>query len=193
MTAHGRLRWLAPDELETDARAVYDRIAGSRGPAMGDAGRLHGPFNAMLYNPPIGNALQELGAAIRYRGSLPPRAREIAILELAALRRSPFEWYAHARAGKAAGLSEDEIAAVRDGAPAATLEAGETHVRELVRTLVRERDLDDAAYAAAAGRLGAPQLIELIALVGYYDLLALSLRVFRTPLPAGVAPPFEEA
>ena len=70
---------------------------------------------------------------------------------------------------------------------------GETHVRELVRALVLERDLNDAAYAAASARLGTPQLIELIALVGYYDLLALSLRVFRTPLPAGVPPPFEEA
>ena len=192
MTAHGRLPWLAPDELSADARAVYDRIAGSRTPSTDAAGRLHGPFNAMLHNPPIGNALQELGAAIRYRGSLPARAREVAILELAAMRRSPFEWYAHARAGKAAGLHDDEIAALHDGAPAATLDAAETHVRELVRTLVRDRDLDDAAFAAAADRLGPAGLTELVTLVGYYDLLALSLRVFRTPLPEGVPPPFEE-
>jgi hypothetical protein len=65
-------------------------------------------------------------------------------------------------------------------------------VRDLVRTLVRERDLDDDAYAAAAETLGQREFMELIALVGYYDLLALSLRVCRTPLPAGTAPAFDE-
>ena len=199
MTAHGRLPWLEPHELGADARTLYDRITGGPRasgprafPLTDDAGRLHGPFNAMLFNPAIGSALQELGAAIRYRGSLPDRAREIAILELAVLRRSTFEWYAHARAGKAAGLSDEEIAALHDGAAVPTLDPLEAMVRELVRVLVRERDLDESAYAAAAQRLGLAPLTELIALVGYYDLLALSLRVFRTPLPAGAPPAFAE-
>lgn len=58
-------------------------------------------------------------------------------------------------------------------------------MHELTGTLVRERDLDDAAFARARAELGERMLMELIALVGYYDLLALSMRVWRTPLPAG--------
>jgi 4-carboxymuconolactone decarboxylase len=198
MKEHGRLPWFAPGELGASARALYDRIAGgarAQGPrafALTEPdGRLNGPFNAMLLNPEVGNALQELGAAIRYRSGLPDRAREIAILEVSVLRRSSFEWYAHARVGKHAGLTDAEIAAIHDGAAAATLDATETLVRELVRTLLRERDLDDATYAAAAGALGDVVLSDLIALVGYYDLLALSLRVWRTPLPAGTASAFD--
>ena len=199
MTAHGRLPWPAPHELDTKARALYDHITGgprANGPRAfpltDEDGRLQGPFNAMLLSPEVGTALQELGAAIRYRSSLPARAREIAILEISVLRRSSFEWFAHARAGKQAGLTDAEIAALHDGATATTLDAAETLVRDLVRTLVRERDLDDDAYAAAAETLGQREFMELIALVGYYDLLALSLRVCRTPLPAGTAPAFDE-
>jgi 4-carboxymuconolactone decarboxylase len=198
MKEHGRLPWFAPGELGANARALYDRIAGgarAQGPrafALTEPdGRLNGPFNAMLLNPEVGNALQELGAAIRYRSGLTDRAREIAILEVSVLRRSSFEWYAHARVGKHAGLTDAEIAAIHDGAAAATLDATETLVRELVRTLLRERDLDDATYAVAAGALGDVVLSDLIALVGYYDLLALSLRVWRTPLPAGTASAFD--
>jgi 4-carboxymuconolactone decarboxylase len=198
MKEHGRLPWFAPGELGANARALYDRIAGgarAQGPrafALTEPdGRLNGPFNAMLLNPEVGNALQELGAAIRYRSGLTDRAREIAILEVSVLRRSSFEWYAHARVGKHAGLTDAEIAAIHDGAAAATLDATETLVRELVRTLLRERDLDDATYAAAAGVLGDVVLSDLIALVGYYDLLALSLRVWRTPLPAGTPSAFD--
>ena len=198
MKEHGRLPWFAPHELDASARALYDRIAGGprgHGPqafALADeGGRLHGPFNAMLLSPEVGNALQELGAAIRYRSGLTPREREIAILELSVLRRSAFEWFAHEHVGKLAGLSEAEIAALRAGSSATTLDATESLVRDLVRTLVRERDLDDPAFAAASKMLGERVLMDLIALVGYYELLALSLRVWRTPLPAGSESPFD--
>jgi len=198
MTAHGRLAWLTPQELDASARALYDRITGgprAQGPrafALTDeAGRLQGPFNAMLRSPEVGSALQELGAAIRYRSGLTPRAREIAILELSVLRRCSFEWYAHEHAGRQAGLTAGEITALHDGAAVPTLDPLETLVRELVRSLVRDRDLDDGAFAAASAALGERGLMELIALVGYYDLLALSLRVWRTPLPAGAEPPFK--
>jgi 4-carboxymuconolactone decarboxylase len=197
MKEHGRLPWFTPAELDANARALYDRITGgprAAGPQAfsltDEDGRLNGPFNAMLVSPDVGSALQELGAAIRYKSGLTARAREIAILELSVLRRSSFEWYAHERVGKLAGLTEAEIAALHDGAAAPTLDAGETLVRELVRVLARERDLDEALFAQAQERLGDRILMDVIALVGYYDLLALSLRVWRTPLPAGAEPPF---
>ena len=194
---HGRLPWPAPHELDAGARALYDRIAGgvrAQGPqafALTDEdGRLHGPFNALLVSPEIGTAIQELGAAIRYKSGLTARAREIAILELSVLRRSAFEWYAHERVGKQAGLTDAEIAALHAGVTAPTLDATETLVRELVRTLVRERDIDDVTFARAENAVGERVLMDVIALVGYYDLLALSLRVWRTPLPAGAEAPF---
>ncbi len=197
MKRHGRLPWFAPGELAADARELYDRIAGGvraqapRALALtGEGGRLHGPFNAMLLSPEVGGAMQELGAAIRYRSALTPRAREIAILEVAVLRSSAFEWFAHERVGKQTGLTGAELAALHDGTPAPTLDATETLVRGLVRMLMRERDLDDDTFAVAVQTLGERVLMELIALVGYYDLLALSLQVWRTPLPAGAEPPF---
>jgi alkylhydroperoxidase family enzyme len=197
MKMHGRLPWPLPDELDEPARALREQIAGGAravGPqafALSDAdGRLHGPFNVMLMSPDVGAALQELGSVIRYKTALSARAREIAILEIARLRRSEFEWYAHSRVGERAGLTALELAALRDGTDAPTLSAAEAMVRELVRRLLVERDLDDAAYAAALDALGQRDLVDLIALVGYYETLALMLAAFRTPLPDGVAPAF---
>ncbi|TFV56074.1 carboxymuconolactone decarboxylase family protein [Geodermatophilus sp. DF01-2] len=197
---HGRLPWPRPDELDPARRAVYDAIAGgprAAGPQVfrltDDEGRLEGPFNAMLVSPGVGLALQELGAAVRYRTSLTDRAREIAILALAALRRSDFEWYAHERVGRRAGLSDDEMDAVRHGQVPQTLSDAERAVLEISRALTVEGDLGDDAYAEAEATLGREALAELVVLVGYYDLLALLLRVFRTPLPTGEAFPFETA
>lgn len=197
MAQHGRLPWFAPQDLDPPARALYDAITGgprAQGarafPLTDEDGRLNGPFNAMLVSPEVGTALQELGAAIRYRTSLGARAREIAILEVSVLRRCSFEWYAHERVGRQAGLTGEEIAALHAARDAPSFTAEESLVRELARTLLRERDLDDAAFARAEQALGTRVLMELIALVGYYDLLALSLSVWRTPLPAGAPPAF---
>jgi alkylhydroperoxidase family enzyme len=195
--AHGRLPWPAPGQLDDAARALRERIAGGpraagpQGFALTDAdGRLNGPFNIMLMSPEVGTALQELGSAIRYKTALPARAREIAILEISRLRRSEFEWYAHSGVGKLAGLTADELAALHAGAAAPTLSAAEAMVRDVVRRLVVERDLDDAAYRDALAALGQRDLVDLVTLVGYYETLALMLRAFRTPLPDGIDPVF---
>lgn len=197
MKSNGRIAWFAPGDLDGDARALYDSIAsGPRAqgrqdfPLADEDGRLHGPFNAMLVSPEVGTALQELGTAIRYRSSLTARVRELAILEVARIRRSDFEWYAHARVGRQIGLTEDELAALHDGTAAPTLDPAEAVARTAVRTFLETRDLDDAVFAAAKELLGDREVMELIALTGYYDLLALSLRVWRTPLPPGLPSPF---
>ena len=197
MNEHGRLPWYAPHELDEPAKALYDRIAGgprAQGPQAFDLtdadGRLHGPFNALLISPDVGSAIAELGATIRYKSGLLPRAREVAILEVSARRKSSFEWYAHERVGKQVGLTAAEIAALHDGVEAPTLSPTETVVRRTVATLLTKRDLNDAEFVAVVEALGKRVLMDLIALVGYYDMLALSLTVWRTPLPAGTEPPF---
>jgi alkylhydroperoxidase family enzyme len=196
---HGRLPWLEPRDLDAAQRALYDRIIGGPRaagpqafPLTDEAGRLHGPFNALLVSPEIGDALQGLGAAIRYASALAAREREIAILEVAVLRRSEFEWFAHERVGRACGLTDAELRALLRGEVAATFSARETLVRRIAHDALVERALAADLHAHAEHVLGARALMDCISLVGYYDLLALTLRVYATPLPAGVAPVFSE-
>lgn len=191
-----RLDPLTPEQLDDSQREVYDAILGGPRGAGGsasfvdEAGRLQGPFNAMLYNPPLGLALQELGAAIRYRGALSGRARELVILVVAAEARSEYEWQAHVRIGRNVGLEADEIEAVRSGAPPALSDPQEMAALELARLLVEQGDLDDDPYAQAVAALGESLVVEVVTLVGYYALVALQLRVFRVPLPEGTQPAF---
>ena len=194
-----RLHRFVPDELSPEQRRLYDAITQgprSKGPqlfSMTDpAGGLEGPFNALLLSPDVGEALQALGSAIRYKTALSDRAREIAILELAAIRQADFEWFAHERVGRAAGLTDEELAAIRRGKKAPSLDASETLVRKVVRALLGERDLRRKLFEEARDVLGERALMDVISLVGYYDGVALSLRVWRTPLPEGEISPFRK-
>jgi len=194
MTAGARIRKLPPSALDEEQRSLYDAIAGGRR-AQGrqlfrltdEEGRLEGPFNAFLLQPRLGSALQALGSSVRYDTGLDDRCREIAILVVAAHWRSDFEWYAHEAVGRAAGLGDAELAAVRDGRDGA-LTGREAVVARTAAALLQRGDLDDAEYREAVEHLGAAGLFELLTLVGYYATLALQLRVFRVLAPDGPGP-----
>ena len=194
MTSGARLPKFEPPALDAEQRSLYDAIAGGRraqGPQLfrlADAdGRLEGPFNAFLLQPRLGSALQALGASVRYDTGLDDRCREIAILVVAAHWRSDFEWHAHEAVGRAAGLGDAELAALREGRHA-ELAGRESVVARTAAALVTRGDLDDAEYGEAVGHLGPAGLFELLTLVGYYATLALQLRVFRVPAPEDTAP-----
>jgi 4-carboxymuconolactone decarboxylase len=190
MSSEPRLVGLDPATLDADQREVYEAIAGGRraqGPQLfpltDEAGRLRGPFNAMLLSPPLGLPLQAVGAAVRYRSELTDRERELAILVVAARWGSAFEWASHLAVGRGAGLVEAEIDAVRAGGDVPLADAGEAAVVGWVRRLVHDWSADDDAYAAAEAALGLRRAYELSVLVGYYSTLALQLRVFGGERP----------
>jgi 4-carboxymuconolactone decarboxylase len=194
---HGRLHWFEPDELDEGQRRLYDAVTGGprgAGPKLFDrtdeSGRLHGPFNAMLFDSGVGDAQQALGAALRFGADIPGRTRELTILLVAAHARSEYEWYAHRAVGRSVGLSEEEIEALRTGGEATSFSDEERLVRRVVADLITTRDLDDALFAEASSVLGDRLVVALVALVGYYEATALSLGVFRVPLPPGIAPAF---
>ncbi len=179
-----RLPGLLPGELTEEQAEVYRAIAGgprAAGPqafALTDEeGRLRGPFNAMLLSPPVGLAVQAVGAAVRYGSVLSDRARELAILVVAAHWGSAFEREAHEAVGRAVGLTEPEIEALRAGAAPALADPAEQAVVRATSALLLG-GLDDADYAAAVAAVGERGVFELTTLVGYYAMLALQLRVF---------------
>ena len=186
MTDDGRrLERLVPGALDAEQRALYDSITGgprAAGPQhfalTAPDGSLNGPFDALLRSPELGSALQEVGAAVRYRTALTDRVREGAILLVAAHWRSGFERMAHEAVGRAAGLSEDDLATLALGSVPASADEHEAACLERTGRLVAG-DVDDRSWARLVPLVGERATFELSTLVGYYATLALQLRVFR--------------
>ena len=177
-----RLPRLTPESLTPARRALYDQITGgpranSAFPLTGADGALEGPFNAMLLQPALGEALQSLGAAIRYATSLPARSTEIAVLTVARVRDCAFEREAHEAVARRTGFSEAELSALRRGD--AFGDGNDRLVAATAAALAERGDLTDDEFAAARDRLGLEAVFELTTLVGYYSTLALQLRAFR--------------
>lgn len=180
-----RLSPIPPAAQDAEQAELYAEITGgprASGPQhfalTADDGSLNGPFNGFLLSPGIGRALQELGAAVRYRTGFSGREREIAILIVAAHWNSAFERHAHEAVGRAAGLTEAELDAISAGTLPHLTDVREQAIATATLALVTG-DLDDAQWDELTGSLGRSTLFELSTLVGYYATLALQLRIFR--------------
>ena len=190
-----RLVALLPERLDGIRSALREQLAGGRrasGPfrLVEEDGALTGPFNAMLHAPIVGAALGSLGEAIRYGSTLDAQTREVAILTVAVLRRSSFEWYAHKRVAEVIGMSPAAVGAIF-ALDADRLPPAEAIVLRLTRAIVERTAIDDTLFVTAEALLGTESLVELTMLVGYYELLASMMAVFDIGVPVGEVDPFE--
>jgi alkylhydroperoxidase family enzyme len=185
-----RLDLIRPADLDDAQRALYAAITGGPRasqagtvPIVDESGRLLGPFAVMLLTPEVGNAMQQVGAKIRFSTALTARERELGILAVAGALRSDFERLAHEPAALKAGLTQPQVDAALSGRVPDGLTEDEALVCRLARVMTAARNLSDADYEAGLAALGKERLAELTWLVGYYSALALALAVFRPFLP----------
>lgn len=191
-----RVDHVDPADMTDDQRALYEwyatgpRAAPDSPFTLVDAdGRLQGPPAIWILSPTFGHALQQIGRAVRFGSRLPARAREIAILLVGHHHRSAFELHAHRLAGAAAGLTEADLAALADNQEPAKMSDIEACGFRTTRRILDRGTLDDDEFREAAGVLGEAGLLELVTIVGYYNMVAWQLAVFDVRPAASVSPP----
>lgn len=176
---------LADGALDDAQRAVVAAMtAGPRGGVVG-------PFTVLLRAPAVADAVQRLGAGLRFSGLLDDRLREIAILTVSCRWSAQFEWFAHHPIAVQAGVDPVPLERLRDGHDPCFADATEQLVWRLSKTVLDRGRLDDADFAAGRNALGEPRLVELLTVLGYYTLLSFILNVGEVPVPGDK--PFPDA
>ena len=148
-------------------------------------GGMKGPFNALLFSPVFGEAVQRVGEVVRYESSMPPALREMAILMVAAKWQAHYEWWAHEKIATQEGLDQGIIASLKEGSLPNFTQPAEAVVYHFSRELLNEQQVSDDRYEAAVELLGEAGVVELTVLLGFYVLISMSLNVFKVSLPDG--------
>ena len=133
----------------------------------------------------MGDAAQKLGAQLRFHSSLPDKLRELAIITTGRYWGAEYEWYAHKRLALQAGVAQATVDAIAAGKRPASMSADEEIVYNFVTELLNTKQVSDATFAAAKNKLGERGVVDMIGLVGYYNLVSMLLNVDQYPLPAG--------
>jgi 4-carboxymuconolactone decarboxylase len=177
-----RFKPLTYAELDPEQKKLADDVL------AGDRGTLNGPYNVFLRSPEMGDLAQKFGAYTRFHSAVPKKLNEFAIIITARYWNSQYEWSAHRKYAADAGLSEDTIQAVATGKRPTAMLPEEEVVYNFCTELLDTKQVSDKNFEAAKARLGEKGLVDLIAVMGYYHLVAMTLNVDRYPLPAGAKP-----
>ena len=177
---------LTAEQLTPEQKAMVDDLL------SGARTSLEGPFNVLLRSPEMGNLSQKLGEYLRFRSAVPKRLNEMAILMTARWWSAQYEWYLHKPIALSAGLNAAVIDAIQAGHRPARMQPDEAIVYDFCTELRDRRRVSDGTFKAALGLLGEGGVVDLVATMGYYDLVSMALNVDRYPLPDGAQAPLPE-
>lgn len=124
----------------------------------------------------------DLGNQILFRSQLDPVLREIAILRVGVLSGASYEVHQHERVGRAVGMSDALIAAVRVGPAATDLDEIQRSVMRFTDDVVANVRAGDETFDAVAAVLSARELQELTLTIGYYMMVSRFLETFDIEL-----------
>lgn len=174
-----RVEFPAVEDMTPEMKARYDgsirRFGAPTGPRL--------PFH---HTPEIWEAWGNFYNVIEKTSGLPADLWELAILVVARHWGSHFEWWAHEQKALDAGLSSDVLEAIKSGGEPNLASEGQIAVYRFVRELLRDRTMRTETYETLRSIIGQKQLIELAALIGHYNNVAMSLTIFDVQLPPGV-------
>lgn len=154
-------------------------------------GGLRGPFSAWIRNPELADRAQKVGAYCRYDSTLPHLLSELAILVVARHWRAQAEWAIHAPIAEKAGVLEEDIAIILRGDDPVFSDQQMQIVYDYTNELLTTARTSDDLHYQAVEKLGERAVIDLVALIGYYGLVALTLNAFDLPVPSGTTRPFK--
>jgi alkylhydroperoxidase family enzyme len=146
-------------------------------------------FQMLLNHPGLARALNDLLATMLWHGTLDSRLRELAIMRIGWLTASDYEWTQHWRVAQGLGVSAEDLLAVRDWRAHTGFGDAERAVLAATDDVVREGVVSAETWAACERAFGADRavLIELVAAIGAWRMVASILRSLQVPLEDSVA------
>jgi alkylhydroperoxidase family enzyme len=141
-------------------------------------------FRTMARNPRVFGKM--FAGGLLDRGALSLRQREVVIDRTTARLGAEYEWGVHiAFFAEKVGFDAERIAAtVHGAADAPCWSADERALLAAVDDLVDRRTIGDETWAELAAHFDEAQIIEVIALAGYYHTISFLCRALDLPLEA---------
>ncbi|MBU6268019.1 MAG: carboxymuconolactone decarboxylase family protein [Sphingomonadales bacterium] len=174
-----RIAQLPRAQFPAEAQAICEQVFGALGIGVPDT--LAPYFAILIKHPALFRQQMETGITF-FRGVIPVKERELAVLRMAWRAGAPYEWSEHAAIAKTCGWTEADVERVIAGPDA---DGWSHHHRAIVRAvdeLHGDTMISDATWAVLAESWDEAQLLEFPALVGQYLLVAMIQNSIRLPL-----------
>jgi 4-carboxymuconolactone decarboxylase len=177
-------------EPEYDAYGSLLGIPGERVPRAG-SGHRYDPLNfsvvgTFMHHPELAKNFLAFNNYQLQRGSLSVRWRELAILRVAHLRQSAYEWGQHVRMALEGDITTDEIDQLARGNDG--FEGIDRLILEATDELLTDGRIGDVVLGRINDSLDTRQVMDLVFIVGTYNMLAMAFDTWRLVPEVDTAP-----
>jgi 4-carboxymuconolactone decarboxylase len=172
---------LKAEELTPPQKAWAEALAAP--PRNGKIG--NPPFRAYIRSPDLAPRLIALADYLRWNTSLPPRLSELAILITAREWTAQYEWYAHYPLALKGGLDPKVAEAIAAGKRPDGMKDDEAALYDLATALYRDKKVSDPVYKAALEKFGERGIMDIIGIIGFYDITSMTLITMQAGVPDG--------
>jgi 4-carboxymuconolactone decarboxylase len=180
-TAQERYPALSPDQLGPEQKAYVENL--QKPPRNNTTALKNPPFRVFMRSPELAGKLEAVSDYVRWGTGLEPRLTELAIMITARQWSSQWIWRGHYRAAVRGGLDPSVGADIAAGRRPEKMKEDESILYNYAMEMYRDRAVSDAAYAAAVKQFGEKGLIDLVATMGYYDTVAMTLITAKAVAP----------
>lgn len=148
----------------------------------------------LAHSPGGAKYLGGLGNWIRHESRLDARLRELAILQVGYLTRTPYEYSHHIKIGRDFGLSDDDIRAVADGADGARvgIDGLAQTVLRASREITEDQTMSQETFDSAREALGEEGVLDLTIVVSFYNAVIRVLKTLDIDVEAEYQPYLDE-
>jgi len=167
------------EQLNPEQQAVAAEVLKQSSSGLG------GPYGMLIRSPELLKRYLLMTDYLRQKTSLPRRLNEMAILLEARLWDAQYEWWAHEPLARKADVPEAIISDIREGKRPASMQPDEAIVYEVVTELLNKRQLSDDTFGKATKILGEQQVVDLVAVAGFYVMVSTVIIAGRVAIPNG--------
>ena len=176
-----RIEPLAEAEWDAEVRELLEPTRGGVG-----GGAVLNIFKTIAHHPKLMKRWNVFGNHVLFKSTLPPRDREILILRVGWLCRAEYEWGQHVVIGRRVGLSDDDIARIREGPEAPGWSPFEAALVRAADELHADAFVSDDTWKTLAAGYDTRQMMDVVFTVGQYTVVSMALNSFGVQLDPGI-------
>lgn len=160
-----RIKIIQKEQAPPEVKEIYDRVESNRAQIL----NLH---KVIANSPQVLLNFLRLGNTLLTRAELSPKLRELAVMRVAKLVGSEYEWVQHYPIALGAGVSREQIEAIPQWQDSASFKDIERIVLQYTDEVAQNAEVKDETFSALRQHLNEQSIIELTLSVGYWEMVA---------------------
>ena len=174
-----RIPPLEPGDWTPEQRKRFD--------PKGTGQRAANVFVTFVRNPPADRVRGPINQHILNSTTLSVRHRETLLMRIGVLCRSEYEWAAHSRLGRRAGMTDADVARIVAGPDSSGGDPIETALLRATDELYRDDRVSDETWSALTRAFDTKQLLDILIAVGGYRATSMAINSAGIQLDANMA------